>query len=199
MCITITVGETGRRFMGFSTTVINVIILLLSIALFVAGIAIRIRIDKRLEIMGDYNPGALPYYLMVSAALLFLGHLLAVWFCHNATYVETRSEQHYYFVAVILMVIVLFVSVLVCLIVMAVHSSLIYGALEDGIHNAMKAYKTDLDSKMRMDRLQLQFECCGVKSHKDWFKVSWVNTMYLNVLHPEVKPYLVDGEFIKDD
>ncbi|GFS27029.1 peripherin-2 [Elysia marginata] len=199
MCITITVGERGRKLMGFSTTLINIVLIFLSIALFVAGIAIRIRIDKRLEIMGDYNPGALPYYLMVTAGLLFLGHMIAAWFCHSAIYVESRSDQHFYFVGVILALITLFIFVVISIIVMAVHSSLIYGALEDGIHNAMKAYKTDLDSKMRVDRLQLQFECCGVKTHKDWFKVSWVNTMYVNVLHPEVKPYLVDGEFIKDD
>lgn len=52
----------------------------------------------------------------------------------------------------------------------------------------MQAYKTDLNNKMKVDKLQIEYECCGADSYKDWFKTPWVNVMFVNVDSSEVKP-----------
>jgi hypothetical protein len=31
---------------------------------------------------------------------------------------------------------------------------------------------TNLESKSEIDRIQLQFDCCGSGGYKDWFKIS---------------------------
>ncbi|KAK6989919.1 peripherin-2, partial [Biomphalaria glabrata] len=185
--------------MGLSTTVLNIVLVFLSLNLFIAAVGIRYKLDKRLELMNGYDSGALPFYMMLTGGLMFFCHLVAIKFCYDATNVDTRSDKHHLFVALIMVIMAMFLFIFINIIIILVHAGKIRSSLEEGIGGSMKAYKSDLARKVTMDNVQTEFECCGVQSYKDWFQIGWVNLMYINTESDDVKRYLKGGEFIKDD
>lgn len=61
-----------------------------------------------------------------------------------------------------------------------------------GLRNGIRFYKdTDVPGrcfqKETIDRLQMEFRCCGNNNFKDWFEVQWVNNRYLDFTSKEVK------------
>ncbi|RWS13546.1 sperm protein-like protein [Dinothrombium tinctorium] len=47
--------------------------------------------------------------------------------------------------------------------------------IKKGITKAMEEYRYDEEFKSELDRLQLQYKCCGENSYKDWFEVAWID------------------------
>ena len=59
-------------------------------------------------------------------------------------------------------------------------------AFQDGFTDAMKVYKTDIDTKVGIDRTQMSYRCCGALSYEDWFETSWVDVEYLDKFDREI-------------
>ncbi|MEE6526948.1 hypothetical protein FKM82_027904, partial [Ascaphus truei] len=103
-------------------------------------------------------------------------------------------------------------SALSCLLCLAalVLSVAMRGTLEDslkiGLRNGIRFYK-DTDTpgrcyqKRTMDKLQMDFQCCGNNHYKDWFEVQWISNRYLDFSSKEVKDRIksnVDGRYLMD-
>ncbi|XP_069501288.1 rod outer segment membrane protein 1 [Ambystoma mexicanum] len=84
------------------------------------------------------------------------------------------------------------------------------GSLEEslkvGLKNGIRFYK-DTDTpgrcyqKRTVDKLQMDFQCCGNNHYKDWFEVQWVSNRYLDFSSKEVKDRIksnVDGRYLMD-
>lgn len=61
-----------------------------------------------------------------------------------------------------------------------------------GLRNGIRFYKdTDVPGrcfqKETIDRLQMEFRCCGNNNFKDWFEVQWVSNRYLDFTSKDVK------------
>lgn len=70
--------------------------------------------------------------------------------------------------------------------------TVLLAALQVGLRNGIRFYKdTDVPGrcfqKETIDRLQMEFRCCGNNNFKDWFEVQWVNNRYLDFTSKEVK------------
>lgn len=64
-----------------------------------------------------------------------------------------------------------------------------------GLRNGIRFYKdTDVPGrcfqKETIDRLQMEFRCCGNNNFKDWFEVQWVSNRYLDFTAKEVKEWV---------
>lgn len=65
-------------------------------------------------------------------------------------------------------------------------------SLKVGLRNGIRFYK-DTDTpgrcfqKQNIDRLQMEFQCCGNTDFKDWFEVQWISNRYLDFNSKEVK------------
>ncbi|KAK3535877.1 hypothetical protein QTP70_021176 [Hemibagrus guttatus] len=79
-------------------------------------------------------------------------------------------------------------------------------SLKVGLKNGIRFYK-DTDTpgrcfqKETIDRLQIEFQCCGNTNYRDWFEVQWVNNRYLDFTSKEVKDRVksnVDGRYLVD-
>lgn len=91
-----------------------------------------------------------------------------------------------------------FFSILSCLLCFtALFLSIVMrGSLEEslkvGLRNGIRFYK-DTDTpgrcyqKRTMDKLQMDFQCCGNNHYKDWFEVQWISNRYLDFSSKEVK------------
>ncbi|XP_040265629.1 rod outer segment membrane protein 1 isoform X1 [Bufo bufo] len=84
------------------------------------------------------------------------------------------------------------------------------GSLEEslkiGLRNGIRFYK-DTDTpgrcyqKRTIDKLQMDFQCCGNNHYKDWFEVQWISNRYLDFSSKEVKDRIksnVDGRYLMD-
>ncbi|XP_076866791.1 rod outer segment membrane protein 1a [Brachyhypopomus gauderio] len=80
------------------------------------------------------------------------------------------------------------------------------GSLQVGLRNGLRFYK-DTDTpgrcfqKQTIDRLQIEFQCCGNNDYKDWFEVQWISNRYLDFSSKEVKDRVksnVDGRYLLD-
>jgi len=47
---------------------------------------------------------------------------------------------------------------------------------------SMSMYRTNGDVKEKIDKVQMHHHCCGAKRYSDWFRVSWVDTTYVNLM-----------------
>ncbi|XP_077311979.1 rod outer segment membrane protein 1 [Lithobates pipiens] len=105
-----------------------------------------------------------------------------------------------------------FFSILSCLLCFtALFLSIVMrGSLEEslkvGLRNGIRFYK-DTDTpgrcyqKRTMDKLQMDFQCCGNNHYKDWFEVQWISNRYLDFSSKEVKDRIksnVDGKYLMD-
>ncbi|KAM5137942.1 rod outer segment membrane protein 1 [Mantella aurantiaca] len=105
-----------------------------------------------------------------------------------------------------------FVSILSCLLCLTALflSVVMRGSLEEslkiGLKNGIRFYK-DTDTpgrcyqKRTMDKLQMDFQCCGNNHYKDWFEVQWISNRYLDFSSKEVKDRIksnVDGKYLMD-
>ncbi|TRY54746.1 hypothetical protein DNTS_031269 [Danionella cerebrum] len=79
-------------------------------------------------------------------------------------------------------------------------------SLKIGLKNGIRFYK-DTDTpgrcfqKETIDRLQMEFQCCGNTNYRDWFEVQWVSNRYLDYTSKEVKDRVrsnVDGRYLLD-
>lgn len=65
-------------------------------------------------------------------------------------------------------------------------------SLKAGLRNGIRFYK-DTDTpgrcfqKQNIDRLQMEFRCCGNTDFRDWFEVQWISNRYLDFSSTEVK------------
>ncbi|KAM4617574.1 rod outer segment membrane protein 1 [Discoglossus pictus] len=105
-----------------------------------------------------------------------------------------------------------FITILSCMLCLAalVLSVAMRGTLEEslkiGLRNGIRFYK-DTDTpgrcyqKRTMDKLQMDFQCCGNNHYKDWFEVQWISNRYLDFSSKEVKDRIksnVDGRYLMD-
>ncbi|KAJ8337989.1 hypothetical protein SKAU_G00369550 [Synaphobranchus kaupii] len=79
-------------------------------------------------------------------------------------------------------------------------------SLKIGLKNGIRFYK-DTDTpgrcfqKETIDRMQMEFRCCGNTNYKDWFEVQWISNRYLDFTSKEVKDRVrsnVDGRYLVD-
>jgi hypothetical protein len=52
---------------------------------------------------------------------------------------------------------------------------------------AMKKYETDIDTKVIVDAVQIEYQCCGTFNYTDWFRVPKVSDKYSKTNQPIAK------------
>ncbi|XP_055950933.1 peripherin-2-like [Argiope bruennichi] len=58
--------------------------------------------------------------------------------------------------------------------------------LREGLKAGMEKYKHIPEIKTEIDRLQLDYKCCGVDNYKTWYNISWIDVQYLDTRDPGV-------------
>jgi hypothetical protein len=45
--------------------------------------------------------------------------------------------------------------------------------MEKSVLEAMSSYGSNQDIKSRLDRMQIELECCGARSYEEWYQAGW--------------------------
>nr|CAD7417329.1 unnamed protein product [Timema poppensis] len=73
---------------------------------------------------------------------------------------------------------VLFVAIVCSMLVCVFHSRHMKNNIHNGIVNGMNKYGQDKSAKVQIDALQIRFKCCGSKSFKEWFYITWLSPKF---------------------
>ncbi|KAG9475402.1 rod outer segment membrane protein 1 [Eleutherodactylus coqui] len=170
------------------------------------GIFLKVQLWIHNEVMDNTVAHAVPNTVItagiVGAILGLLAGKISQDSLDMAKYPRWKSYMLPYF----------FISMLSCLLCVAalLLSVILRGSLEEslklGLRNGIRFYK-DTDTpgrcyqKRTMDKLQMDFQCCGNNHYKDWFEVQWISNRYLDFSSKEVKDRIksnVDGRYLMD-
>ncbi|KAJ8405175.1 hypothetical protein AAFF_G00321660 [Aldrovandia affinis] len=170
------------------------------------GIFLKTELRRRAEVMDNTEIHAVPNTLML-VGLASLGiNFFAGRICQDSLdagrFPRWKTFLQPFFVLALLFTFLMLVSVIM--------SYAMKGNLEEslkiGLKNGIRFYK-DTDTpgrcfqKETIDRLQMEFRCCGNTNYKDWFEVQWISNRYLDFTSKDVKDRVrsnVDGRYLMD-
>ncbi|XP_064647010.1 photoreceptor outer segment membrane glycoprotein 2-like [Lineus longissimus] len=198
-CLELNISEKGRLNLMTAITVLNGIAVLLACAMMGCGAYIKLSIEEKLNLIGDYNNDILPWVLVAIGLLSFLVAVFGIACSNWCQDLKQRTKVKgmllpYIAVAIFLSVCVFASSLLTFAQIAHIHSS--FGI---GIGEAMRKYKYEDELKQQVDGLQMGYSCCGMKSYDDWFKVSWIHDKYLSNSSEIIRSKMVQGEYYNDD
>ncbi|XP_026859454.2 rod outer segment membrane protein 1b [Electrophorus electricus] len=173
---------------------------------FAVGILLKTELVRREEVMHNNDIHIVPNLLMVVGLASVGINICAGKVCQDS--LDTSRFPRWKTVLIPFFCVSLFFTTML-LIAMAL-SYILQPSLEEslklGLKNGIRFYK-DTDTpgrcfqKETIDRLQMEFQCCGNSNYRDWFEVQWVNNRYLDFTSNEVKDRVrsnVDGRYLVD-
>nr|XP_023694567.1 RDS/peripherin-like protein xRDS35 [Paramormyrops kingsleyae] len=173
---------------------------------FSMGLFLKAELHRQAEVMDNTQIHAVPNTLMM-IGLASLGiNFFAGRICQDSLdasrFPRWKTFMLPYFILSLFFTILMLVAVIM--------SYAMKGNLEEslkiGLKNGIRFYK-DTDTpgrcfqKETIDRLQMEFHCCGNNNYKDWFEVQWISNRYLDFTSKEVKDRIksnVDGRYLVD-
>ncbi|XP_041654090.1 rod outer segment membrane protein 1b [Cheilinus undulatus] len=173
---------------------------------FCLGAYLKTELLRRDEVMDNTEIHVVPNILMLVGLASIGTNWVASRMCQDSLDVSRFPRWKPFLLAWFV------VATLLCflLIAVVVLSYALQGSLEEslkvGLRNGIRFYKdTDVPGrcfqKETIDRLQMEFRCCGNNNFRDWFEVQWVSNRYLDFTSKEVKDRIrsnVDGRYLLD-
>ncbi|XP_059201697.1 rod outer segment membrane protein 1b [Centropristis striata] len=174
--------------------------------IFCLGVYIKTELLRRDEVLDNTSMHVVPNILMIVGLASIGTNWVATRVCQDSLDPARFPRWK------ILLLAWFAVAAVLCflLISVVVLSFALQGSLEEslkvGLRNGIRFYKdTDVPGrcfqKETIDRLQIEFRCCGNNNFKDWFEVQWVSNRYLDFTSQEVKDRIrsnVDSRYLLD-
>ncbi|XP_060904252.1 rod outer segment membrane protein 1b [Labrus mixtus] len=173
---------------------------------FCLGVYIKTELLRRAEVMDNTEIHVVPNILMLVGLASIGTNWVATRVCQDSLdpsrFPRWKAFLLAWFVVATLLSFLLFAVVVL--------SYALQGHLEEslkvGLRNGIRFYKdTDVPGrcfqKETIDRLQMEFQCCGNSNFRDWFEVQWVSNRYLDFTSKDVKDRIrsnVDGRYLLD-
>lgn len=173
---------------------------------FALGVFLKVQLWIHHEVMDNTTIHAVPNTIMAAGLATVLINLLAGKVSQDsldaARYARRKQLIAPLFVVSVFSAFLMLVAIfLICALKGSLEES-----LKVGLKNGIRFYK-DTDTpgrcyqKRTVDKLQMDFQCCGNNHYKDWFEVQWISNRYLDFSSKEVKDRIksnVDGRYLMD-
>ena len=187
MVVAIKVSQNTREKLGL--VILIVCTLLACCGIFVIGLAIymQIHINNELILLESFNSGMLPHFLISVGTLMILLNVISAKIGYDSGFSNTSEKFRMALVPLLVILALFSIVVMSAGIVCLTHRATIEEALHDGLKDAMKRYKDNINVKVAIDKLQMKSRCCGSRSYMDWFNIAWINTDFVNTISPKVK------------
>ncbi|KAL4237727.1 outer segment membrane [Mactra antiquata] len=170
--------EDGRRNLAKFVGIAHWLCILPSFVCLLTALYIQIQIQDKIAFIENYDGVVLPVFLVFSGCFGFFAHIFCGKVAYSCRVPEKREKWSGFLLAVIIATSIIFLAEFISGILCFVHIANLEESLDKGIKVAMAAYKNDATTKEHTDILQMTYECCGSRSHKDWFYVSWIHPDY---------------------
>uniref|UniRef100_A0A8C5GZT0 Photoreceptor outer segment membrane glycoprotein 2-like n=1 Tax=Gouania willdenowi TaxID=441366 RepID=A0A8C5GZT0_GOUWI len=185
---------------------LNWISVVSGLVLVVLGLFLRVEVQRWVELMEEqailYVPPMLISTGLAACVINFLGVRLSLDCTDLNRFLRWKLLLLPYVCSTFCFTSCILVGALTCF---SIHSTL-EDSLFVGLRDAMRSYK-DTDTpgrclmKKNLDLLQLHMHCCGNTDHRDWTRIQWVSTRYLDLSSRAVRERLrsnVAGQYLMD-
>ncbi|XP_074662353.1 photoreceptor outer segment membrane glycoprotein 2-like [Tubulanus polymorphus] len=190
--------ELRRHRLAKSLAALAGIAVLSGAVMVLLGVYMKVKLEKRMQLLDNYNGDVVPSMLMSSGIILVLIFSCGIKIWNDCAYPGTRKK----FVIVLLAYqIILFLISWVILTTGCMcftHTYFINDAFTRGLKGALGSYKKDMDIKTTIDDMQMKYKCCGSNGHSDWYAISWINGVDINIENAIVKSKMKHDEVFLD-
>ncbi|XP_060531595.1 rod outer segment membrane protein 1-like [Cylas formicarius] len=150
-----------------------IVLILLSLKFFVTAIKIRSHLGTFINMIARGDGDILPSILALPVLFFLALNIVLCLFVYKLFSKKKNYRVNWIVFFLIMIGLILIAVTLVLTIYVLVH---IYGShehLHDGIICSMENYGTNSYYKKQVDRLQIEFQCCGSKRYDEWYNISW--------------------------
>ena len=176
MCFTINLSEDGRNRLGIVVAIFNFILFLAGISLILLGIYVQVYVNDELILLESYSSGVLPNFIVSVGTIMFLLNLICAKIAYDSGFDVTRDKYRMALLPTVVLLLLFCIVIMSAGITCLSYRKSVEEALHDGLMDSMKRYKENRPVKITLDKLQMFSRCCGSRSYKDWFLVSWIDT-----------------------
>ncbi|XP_042349895.1 rod outer segment membrane protein 1b [Plectropomus leopardus] len=174
--------------------------------IFCLGVYLKTELLRRAEVMDNTEIHVVPNILMMVGLASIGTNWVASRVCQDSLDATRFPRWKVFLLAWFAVAAVLCVLLLTVVVLSFALQGRLEESLKVGLRNGIRFYKdTDVPGrcfqKETIDRLQMEFRCCGNNNFKDWFEVQWVSNRYLDFTSKDVKDRIrsnVDGRFLLD-
>ncbi|XP_050300072.1 peripherin-2-like [Anthonomus grandis grandis] len=166
---------TYKRIKLFSMifTIVAAILIILSLHLLWTSINIRSRFGSYLNMISSGEGEILPTLLAIPVVISLILDITIIVFVYKLFADKREPLANKIIFYLVLGTLAVMVLTLVTIFATLGH---VFGSskhVEDGIRVAMSKYAVSSYHKKQIDRLQIEFQCCGSTKYDDWYNISW--------------------------
>ncbi|KAJ8945088.1 hypothetical protein NQ318_005268 [Aromia moschata] len=164
------------KFLAAITAVSLVCILIFSIKLFSSAVGIRNHLGHFINMVSSGDGEVLPSLQALPVLVFIFLDIGLVYVLYKVFSPKENAKMNWLLFLLLMISLGLIFFIIILLFVVISH---IYGAheeLHNGIVEAMKIYSSNSMYKKQMDRLQIEFQCCGSKKYDEWYNITWYDT-----------------------
>lgn len=172
--------EDARARLCLILGAINWTAILFSVTLVGIGGYIKLKVEEFTHLIKDYDCDSMTYLLLGVGLASLLSNILGGWLTFGSADPERRRQYRHFLLAHIIFTLVISVVIAASGILCFMHISNITNSFKGGLGQAMKVYRTNITIKAEVDKLQMEFNCCGNKEYADWFIIPWLDPTYLD-------------------
>lgn len=176
---TVLISENGRRRLAKAAGVLNWIGLLPCLVVLAVGVYVHLKLEEKESLIEGMDSKILPCFMMSVGGVGVVSCLIGGKVCWANHKPRKRPTWSKFLLPYVILLCIVILGILISGIVCFVHINLLHHSFGKGIKTAMKIYSTDSFKKQIIDRLQIEFKCCGSSHYTDWFITPWVNRDHL--------------------
>lgn len=187
----VTFTKAEREKLAELLCLLNWISVVTGAILFGLGLFLKVEIQKWQELMSDQGIVYVSYMLLATGlaacCINFLGGNICLDCADTNKFLRWKLVMMPYVVCSFFFTSCVLVGALMCYSIRSqLEDSLLLGLLQ-----AMRYYK-DTDTpgrcslKKTVDLLQIHFQCCGNSGYRDWFRIQWISSRYLDMTNSAV-------------
>ncbi|CAG9823665.1 unnamed protein product [Phaedon cochleariae] len=150
--------------------------IIFSLKLFSSSVSIKNHLGSFINMISSGDGEKLPLLQSLPVLFFLILDVILAFFLFKL-FDRNRKSKFNYLLYIFIMIAVGLVFVTLVLIIVVLNH--VYGShanLHDGIVEAMSNYSTNSLFKRRIDRLQIEFQCCGSKKYDEWYNITWYDT-----------------------
>uniref|UniRef100_A0A6P7F7Q2 Uncharacterized protein LOC114325795 n=1 Tax=Diabrotica virgifera virgifera TaxID=50390 RepID=A0A6P7F7Q2_DIAVI len=144
--------------------------------LFCASIKIINHLGYFINMVSTGEGTKLPVFQSIPPLFVFFVNLTFTFFLFKLFDRKPQPQLNWFlFLNILIDAFVVFGTFIILFVIMShIHGS--QTGLHDGIVEAMNNYSNNSVYKKQIDRLQIEFQCCGSKKYDEWYSIVWYDT-----------------------
>lgn len=146
-----------------------------SCRLFISAIQIRSHLGYFINMIASGDGDTLPTLEAVPVLFFLIVNLIMCYCIYSVFDPDEKPGANRFMFLIIIIGAGFMIVILVIIISVIAHAYSTHQKLHDGITTAMNHYLNSTKYKSQIDRLQIEFQCCGSKKYDEWYTIEWLD------------------------